>query len=68
LSDIFGAGADAAVSWRALAAPPAQAFLRQAEYLESAPASTVPAAEPEDEIDRLFVGGAIETDSDAGNN
>jgi hypothetical protein len=68
LSDILGPSADAAVSWRAPAAEPAQAFLRKAEYLKSAPATLSRAHEADDDVDRLFLGGAIETDSDAGNN
>jgi hypothetical protein len=58
LSDILGASAATAVSWRAPAAASAPAFLRRAEYLESAPAAAAPAADTEDEIDRLFTDGA----------
>lgn len=58
LADILGASADAAASWTAPSAVVATpAFLRRADYLESAPAAVAPSAEVEDEIDRLFTGG-----------
>ena len=58
LSETLGEGAGEAVSWTA---PPtaAPAFLRRADYVEAESAAAAPAAPAaEDEVDRLFTGGA----------
>ena len=57
LADLLGTGAEVALRWTAPPAP-ASAFLRQAKHIETIPTVAAPSAEVEDEIDKLFTGGA----------
>jgi hypothetical protein len=58
LSNLLGASADAALSWRVPPPAAASAFLRQGDRVEAVSGAAPPAADTEDEIDRLFTGGA----------
>jgi len=57
LREILGGGAEDALGWTSPRPAASPTFLREAEYLESAPPAVAPGAEEEDEIDQLFTGG-----------
>ena len=57
LSELLGAGTDAALSWTAPPAAAAASYLRVAQSLSAPPAAPAVRAVEEDEVDRLFTGG-----------